>query len=542
MRGNKRSAALIALTAGACALAAAGTAESHQAAGSTIKGGTAAGDIDHLDPALWYFASTWSIAFATCTPLLTYRDAGGEAGKLLVPGLASALPKVSGGGKTYTFTLRPNLKFSNGAAITPAVVKSTFLRLLNRKMASPAYGFFDVIAGAAAYNGGTAKDVSGITTGADTVTFKLTAPTGSFLRRIAMPFTCPVPTGTPPKPVDNGSLPSSGPYAVASYTPNRSLVLQKNARFGNLGGRSAGADRVELQIGVDPAQAGLQIKAGQLDFYLSRLAPQFANQALKDPTLKGRVFANPDPSVIYLWLNNTVPPLDKPQVRQAINLALNRTLLVRVWGGPSQGRATDQIFPPTMPGWKDYKAYPDTPNLVRAKLLMKQAGVTGSVSLVIRTRSDAPGFTDLAQAVQEQLKPLGIDLKIESAPDSVNFGVISTVKNKIPMGINSWTWDYPDGDDFFGPLLDGRRITPTGNNDVAMFDNDSINTRIDAAQKLLGNARVAAWQALDERTMRTYAPWAPLLNTVRVDVISSKLTGYVYQPVYGIDIAALKTR
>jgi peptide/nickel transport system substrate-binding protein len=299
---------------------------------------------------------------------------------------------------------------------------------------------------------------------------------------------------------------------------------------------------VEMQIGVDPAQAGLQIKAGQLDFYLSRLAPQFANQALKDPTLKGRVFANPDPSVIYLWLNNTVPPLNQPQVRQAINLALNRTLLVRVWGGPAQGRATDQIFPPTMPGWKDYSAYPNTPNLTKAKALMKQAGVTARVSLVIRTRSDAPGFTDLAQAVQEQLAPLGIDLKIQSSPDSVNFGIISTVKNKIPMGINSWTWDYPDGDDYFGPLLDGRRITPTGNNDVAMFDNDSINTRIDAAQKLLGNARVAAWQALDEHTMRTFAPWAPLLNTVRVDVISSKLSGYVYQPVYGLDIAALKTK
>jgi peptide/nickel transport system substrate-binding protein len=531
-----------ALVAGACALAAAGTAQSRQAAGGTIKGGTAAGDIDHLDPALWYFASTWSIAFATCTPLLTYRDAAGNAGKALVPGLASALPKVSNGGKTYTFTLRPNLKFSNGAPITSAVVKSTFLRLLNSKMASPAYGFFDVIAGAAAYNGGKATDVSGITTSGSTITFKLTSAVGSFLRRIAMPFTCPVPTGTPPKPVDNGSLPSSGPYAIASYTPNRSLVLQRNANFGSLGGRSAGADRIEMQIGVDPAQAGLQIQAGQLDFYLSRLAPQFANQALKNPTLKGRVFANPDPSVIYLWLNNTVPPLDKPQVRQAINLALNRTLLVRVWGGPSQGRATDQIFPPTMPGWHDYKAYPDTPNLAKAKSLMQQAGVTTPVSLVIRTRSDAPGFTDLAQAVQSQLAPLGINLKIQSAPDSVNFGVISTVKNHVPMGINSWTWDYPDGDDFFGPLLDGRRITPTGNNDVAMFDNDGVNARIDKAQKLLGNARVAAWQALDQYTMKTFAPWAPLLNTVRVDVVSSKISGYVYQPVYGIDIAALKTK
>ena len=101
MKAKLTSAALVALAAGACALAAAGMAESRQAAGGTIKGGTAAGDIDHLDPALWYFASTWSIAFAVCTPLLTYRDAAGEAGKALVPGLASALPKVSDSDKFY---------------------------------------------------------------------------------------------------------------------------------------------------------------------------------------------------------------------------------------------------------------------------------------------------------------------------------------------------------------------------------------------------------------------------------------------------------
>jgi peptide/nickel transport system substrate-binding protein len=533
------------LALAAAVLAAAGSAQSHpatRAAGGTIHAGTASGDIDHLDPALWYFATTWSIAFATCTPLLTYRDAAGNQGSELVPGLAAALPKVSQGGRSYTFTLRPNLRFSNGAPITPAVVKSTFLRLLSAKLASPAYGFFQVIAGAPAYNAGKAKDVSGIKTTATTISFRLSTPTGSFLRRIAMPFSCPVPPGTPTKAVDDGSLPSSGPYAITSYTPNRSLVLERNPNFDTTSGRSAGADRVEFQIGVDPTQAGLQIQAGQLDFYLSRLAPQFANQALRNPALKGRVFANPDPTVIYLWLNNTVPPLDKPQVRQAINLALNRSLLVRVWGGPGQGRATDQIFPPTMPGWKDYKAYPNTPNLARAKALMQAAGVTGPVSLVLRTRNDAPGFTDLAQSVQAQLAPLGFKLKLESAPDSVNFGIISTVKNHIPMGINAWTWDYPDGDDFFGPLLDGRRITPTGNNDTSMFDNADVNRRIDTAQKLLGARRVAAWQALDELTMRRWAPWAPLLNTVRVDLVSSRIAGYLYQPVYGVDIAALHTK
>ena len=52
-----------------------------QAAGGEGHFGLPAGGIDHLDPALWYFTTTWRLAFATCTPLVTFPDAEGEAGK-----------------------------------------------------------------------------------------------------------------------------------------------------------------------------------------------------------------------------------------------------------------------------------------------------------------------------------------------------------------------------------------------------------------------------------------------------------------------------
>ena len=74
------------------------------------------GSIDHLDPGLWYFASTWKLSLATCTPLLTYPDAAGSAGKVVIGGIA-ALPKVSNGGRTYTFQIKPGLKFLNGKPI-----------------------------------------------------------------------------------------------------------------------------------------------------------------------------------------------------------------------------------------------------------------------------------------------------------------------------------------------------------------------------------------------------------------------------------------
>src|SRR5262249_33582900 len=155
------------------------------------------------------------------------------------------------------------------------------------------------------------------------------------------------------------------------------------------------------------SQAELQIKAGQLDSFLDRLPAAAVNQDLTDPSLKGRVFLNPTPSVTYLWLNNDVAPFNNVKVRQAVNYALNRNAILRVWGGRSQGQTTDQILPPTMGGYRDSPIYPANGDLAKAKALMKASGVKTPINLVIRTRSDSPGFLEMAQSVQSQLKEIG---------------------------------------------------------------------------------------------------------------------------------------
>ncbi len=500
------------------------------------------GSIDHLDPGLWYFASTWKLSLATCTPLLTYPDASGAAGKVVIGGIAS-VPKVSDGGKTYTFQIKPGLKFPNGKPIDAAVEKATFDRLFGKKLASPAVGFFNVIAGSQAVADGKAKSVSGITAKGNTLTFHLTSPVGSFEKRMTVPWTCPVPTGSPAGAVENGSLLVSGPYVVSKYVPSRTLVLTKNPAYNakELGDRGH-FDTINIDIGVDASQAELQIKAGQLDSYLDRLPAASVNQDLTDPSLKGRVFLNPTPSVTYLWMNNTVAPFNNVKVRQAVNYAINRNAILRVWGGRSQGQITDQILPPTMGGFVDAQIYPANGDLTKAKALIKASGIKLPVTTTLRTRSDAPGFLEMAQVVQSELKAIGFNVSIKSAPDSVNGGIISTTASKVPMGINNWTQDYPDGDDFFLPLLDGQKITPTNNNNYASFNNASVNARINSAVPLLGKARDAAWEALDVSTMRNFAPWAPLNNPTWVDLISSHLTGYVYTPVYGMDITTLRPK
>src|SRR3954466_14943499 len=79
------------------------------AAAAPTKGGTLKiamqSDTDFTDPALDYYQPGWTIEYATCVKLMNYPDATGAEGSKLVPEAAGALPTVSNGGKTYTFTV-----------------------------------------------------------------------------------------------------------------------------------------------------------------------------------------------------------------------------------------------------------------------------------------------------------------------------------------------------------------------------------------------------------------------------------------------------
>jgi oligopeptide transport system substrate-binding protein len=529
----------------AASAAAASPSATFSAAQPAVVGGTAtvglpAGGIDHLEPTLWYFATSWEIAFATCTPLVTFADQNGQPGAQVVAGLAD-LPAVSADGKTYTFKLRPGITFADGKAITAADIVYTWQRMLSAKLASPGAGFFSDIVGAADYTAGKSTSLPGITSsGTDTITFTLDRAIGSFLYRMTMPFTCPVEVGTKMEPVEDGSILGTGPYVVKSYTPNRELVLARNPNYNAaaLGARGK-LDTITIQMNVDPAQAGLAIRAGQMATFMDRLAAADATQALQDPTLQGRVFTGTLPATTYLWMNNTVAPFDNVKVRQAVNFAISRQAILRVWGGPSQGATTDQVLPPTMPGWAQASLYPPTGDPAKAKALLQESGVSLPINTVLRVRSDAPGYVEIAQAVQAQLKDVGINVQIQSAPDSVNGGIISATASKVPMGINTWTQDYPDPDDFFGTMLDGNRITPTNNNNYASFNLAAVNQEIEAMDGVVGADRASKWNTIDQEIIGTYAPWAPLLNPSQVALVAKGICGYVFHPVYVLDLTTL---
>jgi peptide/nickel transport system substrate-binding protein len=194
------------------------------------------------------------------------------------------------------------------------------------------------------------------------------------------------------------------------------------------------------------------------------------------------------------------------------------------------------VLPPTMPGFQKANIYPVTGDLAKAKALIKASGIKTPVSTTLRTLSDQPGYAQVAQVIQAELAPIGIDVKIITQPDAINGGVIGSPKNHVPMGINTWTQDYPYPDDFFGEMLDGANITATGNNNYADFDNPTVTKQI---TQLETKATSAQWNALDKEIIGDYAPWAPLLNPTRVTLFASGICGAVFQPVYLVDFATL---
>ena len=85
---------------------------------------------------------------------------------------------------------------------------------------------------------------------------------------------------------------------------------------------------------------------------------------------------------------------------------------------------------------------------------MKASHVKLPVTLVLRTQNDTPGFINMAQVIQANLKPIGINVKIVGSPNSVNGSFITNHKAHVPMGIEPWSLDFPDGEAIINTGLD----------------------------------------------------------------------------------------
>jgi len=303
-----------------------------RSSGLEHRGGTLAvlaAQPDFLDLALAFQPSGWSILTMTNDGLVGFRHVGGAQGTRLVPDLAVSLPTPTDGGTTYTFQLRPGLRYSNGQHVQPEDIRAELERVFEIKPA-PASPYYAKIVGAdRCHPGGTCDLSRGIVTdrAARTITFHLTGPDPDFLTKLALPFAFAVPVGTAAHDLGTHPPPATGPYMIAAYRPKDKtlrLVRNRSFRMWSADAQPRGyPDAISWSWRYEhDAEARVRaVERGAADIALS-LAPPLSKQRLGVLAVRhpSQLHMNTAASnTRYFFLNTRVPPFDDVRARRAVN-------------------------------------------------------------------------------------------------------------------------------------------------------------------------------------------------------------------------------
>jgi peptide/nickel transport system substrate-binding protein len=528
----------VAALAAALAMTASAAPAARHATTNTLQLAVAASDVDYSDPALAYGVLSWQIEYETCAKLIDYSDVGGKASTELSPDAAAGMPVISKDGKTYTFTIKSGIKFSDGATLTAQSFKAAFDRDANPSMQSPVGAFMTDVVGWDAVANKKATKVSGVTAKGNKLTIKLTQADGGMLDKLAMPFFCAIdPAKTPVNPQGLNSLPGAGPYYIASRTVGKQLVLKQNTYY--KGDRPRRAGTIVITMNTDPHTTYLQVSNGTYAADPSGLdEPSAAGDLAKQFGLnKSRFFVHPTPETDYVALNTTRPAFSSAAVRKAVNDAIDRPALLRVRGYLG-GHRTVAILPRSLQGGVKYpKIYP----IAGANYTKAQSALGGSKCGTVNLwYATGPVGTPQSGILKYNLSKLGCNVQTKSF---VGYAIYTAAGEKgadMDAMFAGWYQDYADGYDFFHILLDGRTIQTSNNNNLAYFNNATVNKAIDAANLKTGPARSKAWGQLDVTTMKNFAPWAPIDNRNVRDFIGPKTAGYVFNPAWGsMDLGTL---
>lgn len=532
---------MLAVLAALIALPAAAPAADH-------RGGTfvslATSNAGTADPQVNDTSQYWQLYQVTQDGLTAFRKTSGPAANSVVADLAVRLPSTPDGGRTWTMRLRSGVRYSNGAHVRPADVRFTFERLfaVHGPLAQPLYGAIDG-SEACLQDPDNCSLARGITISGRAITFHLSRPEPEWPQKLALPPAALLPpsVGTEEIGSDVSRLAGTGPYRWASYAPGRGLVLTRN-RFFRTWAPAAQPDgyveRIVQRFGLSPEAEVTQVERGRADWVaddppadrLPELARRFSPQA----------HTNPLPADWYVALNVNIPPFDELKARQAVNLAIDRAALVRIFGGSRTATPTCQVLPPGFPGYSPYcpwtlggQAPWSAPDLARASQLVAESGTKGDrVDIVV---ADAPVQRAIGQYILVVLFKLGFDPRLKLLPDGVQAAYVQNSRNEVEMGLSQWHQEYPAPSDLLGRLLGCASFVPDSDaspNISGFCDRTTVQPLMERAVAL-GLTRPQAAQRLwrmAERRVVDLAVWLPLFNPSRTDLVSRRVGNYRWSP------------
>jgi len=503
-----------------------------------------------LDPGLDYTTQGSEINWIVYTGLTTYAHANGTAGAKLIPGLCTALPAISDGGKTYTCTLRKGLVFSNGKPVKASDFAYTVERAINIPWGGSGLFITPNIVGASAYAAHKAKSISGITTDDATgkITIHLTNAYGPFDNVLAFPSLGVIPSGTPMKVQPTSPPPGVGPYEVTNIVANQSYSVVKNPHWAsmNIPGIPAGHVNVNVKINSNVDANALSVLNNSADIFdwADAIPGSLLSQIQSGAQGRFRM-VNLGGSTYYIFLNAQEPPFNNQLAREAVVTGLNQDAMSRIGGGSLEPAC--YFLPPAVPGHPTAPCpygTPGTGNLAKAKQLLAQSGQKGA-NVTVWSQNRTPRLQWMTYYTQ-YLNQLGFHATQKVIADATYFTTIGEEKKLHPQtGFADWNQDFPNPYDFY-LLLDGPAILPTNNENFGETNDPYINAEV----KKLGTTPsteldkvTAEWQKVDEYTAKK-AYMAVFGYQKFPEFTSNRINyaGLVFQPIYGWDLTSFQLK
>jgi peptide/nickel transport system substrate-binding protein len=388
---------------------------------------------------------------------------------------------VSDDGLTYVFRLRSGVTFHDGAAMEAEDVAASLRRVLSGAIASP------LASRLAAVDTITARD-------ARTLELKLKEPSAPLLTSLATIAIVPRRFEADRESLQRQPM-GTGPFRFAEWQPNSFIALARNDAYWRQGlPRLAG---VRFNIVPEAATRMVGLTSGQYAM-LPNIDPATALQLRGRPNV--RLEETLELAYTLIGVNVSRAPFDRPEVRQALNHALDRNQIIQaalfgagVPGGPLSPALRDWAVPVDQ-----FPCYRHDP--ARAQQLLREAGITQpvNVTMLVLPRQD---IRDIAQVAQQQLQRAGFRVELRN-PELGQF--IQDWRNSNFDLFASTNAGSADPDDYFY-----RTFRTGGSTNVFRYANPEIDTLLDRARATLDQgARRAAY----EQVQRTLACDGPIVH------------------------------
>jgi ABC-type transport system substrate-binding protein len=309
----------------------------------------------------------------------------------------------------------------------------------------------------------------------------------------------------------------TGPFVLKKWNAHEGMLLTANK---NCWSGAPNCDGLDMRFVTEPEEIRTMFEQGELDILDLDDVGSSAEFFLHGDIYQDRLYQVPRIGITYLALNETVEPLGDARVRKALQLSLNRPVLLdAVYAG--LGSIENGIYPHGLVGYNpklpDIEFDPD-----EAKELLKEAGYPKGFDLTISVKASSTQWEmTLVRLAASMWKDLGIQtsVKVMSEDDFM----AARKGGKLACYTAMWTADFDDPDNFIYTFFGNRENTTFRS---LCYQRDDIMKRVRNARTIMDpEKRIREYQDLERIIVQEDAAWVPLFSRLRTYVMSERIEG-----------------